>query len=31
MTEVTEWRGEFARITDGFPGDQAKPRVPTAS
>jgi hypothetical protein len=22
MTEVTEWRGEFARTTDGSPGDQ---------
>ena len=31
MTEVTEWRGEFARTTDGSPGDQGKPRVPTAS
>jgi Protein of unknown function (DUF4231) len=31
MTEVTEWRGEFARGADGSPGDQGKPRVPTAS
>jgi hypothetical protein len=28
MTEVTEWRGEFARSTDGAHGETSKPRIP---
>jgi hypothetical protein len=31
MTEVTEWRGEFARAADGAHADAGKPRVPPGS